>query len=340
MSNTSTQVLLQRFIGPLYERLLHPDVEEIAINKPGEIWVRRRRPDEQGRQWIPEEAPDLTGRYLENICHMVANLQNIPNFGAAGMPVVFGTVPGGHRFAAGIGPNIQSETPEGTSEEGSICVCVRQYNKEQTVDLQDYGITPGQRLRPPVASIFTRATDPDDPFAQIVNSLTRGDHILLSGATSSGKTTFLNRLVSFLDDRKRILTVEDTREIRVLQPNRVHILMSRTQQANKFDYRAVRDLIVRMTPDVVMAGEISNSNAATIWELMTTGHGHFMTTIHARSPDEALTTFINCISNARSMAGNTDAIDRDELRAQMVEHIRVIQIEKDSLGQRRISAVA
>jgi type IV secretion system protein VirB11 len=326
-------------LRPIYEHLLHDQVEEIAINQPGEIWRRMRKPDDQGRLWIPYVDQRLSAQYLANICHQIANLQSIPHFGPDGMPLVFGTIPGGHRFGAGIGFNVQYGTPDAYSPDGSICICVRQYVTENPINLIDYGIRPQETVRPALKSMFSKDADPNDDYVRIVNSLTRGDHILVSGETGSGKTTLLNRLIQYIDPAKRIITVEDTRELRVNQPNRVHVVMSRTGQANRMTYHSVRDLIVRMTPDIVMAGEISQINAATIHELMTTGHGHFMTTIHASSPDEAITTFINCISNARAAAGNTDAIDRSALRQQLQDKLRIIQVERDAMGARRATAI-
>lgn len=327
-------------LRPIYEHLLHDDVEEVALNRPGEIWRRKRRPDEQGRLWAPYSDARFSQNYLTTICHQLANIQSIPNFGPQGMPLVYGVIPGGHRFGAGVGFNIQYGTPDAFDPSGTICICVRQYTPESPINLTDYGIRPNETVRPALKSMFTKETDPNDDYARIVNSLTRGDHILVSGATGSGKTTLLNRLIRYIDQSRRILTVEDTRELRVTQPNRVHVVMSRTGQANEMSYPAVRDLIVRMTPDIVLAGEISQKNAATIHELMTTGHGHFMTTIHAKDPEDAITTFINCISNARAGLGNTDAIDRAELRQQLKECLRIIQVERDdATGERRATAI-
>ena len=157
--------------------------------------------------------------------------------------------------------------------------------------------------------------------------------------TGSGKTTFLDRLLRDLDPYKRIVTVEDTRELIVGNLNRVHILMSRTEQGNNFTYNSVRDLIVRMTPDIVLAGELSTVNAATIWDLMTTGHGHFMTTIHAESAMEAINSFITLIGTARSRAGSTVATDAEKLRAQMLAKLRVIQVARDAIHGRHISEI-
>ncbi|WP_163596924.1 ATPase, T2SS/T4P/T4SS family, partial [Klebsiella pneumoniae] len=87
-------------------------------------------------------------------------------------------------------------------------------------------------------------------------------------------------------------------------------------------YQHVVDLIVRSTPDIVLAGEISTTNAAAIWELMRSGHGHFMTTIHAESTDEALETFVTRISHSKP----DEVRDRDRVIAQMAEKLRVLQM--------------
>ena len=71
---------------------------------------------------------------------------------------------------------------------------------------------------------------------------------------------------------KRILTIEDTRELIVPHKNRVHIVLSRTEQTNSLDYNKVIDLVVRFTPDAIIGGEISTSNAGALWELMGSGH--------------------------------------------------------------------
>lgn len=341
MSLSYERAVLEHVSQPLLSHLLFPHVEEIAINQPGEIWQRLRHPDERGRLWVPQDAPLLTREYLVNLAHLVANLKNIKNFGADKKPVVYGDLPGGHRFTSGYGHNIQYLPPDTAGYEGSVCVTCRQFIKGNPVELDQYGLRPGQAVRPPISSIFTRENEnPNDDYAKVINSLTRGDHLLISGETSSGKTTFLNRLIEYLDENKRIITIEDTRELKVHQPNRVHIIMSRTDQSNDFTYPDVRDLIVRMTPDIVLAGEISNSNADTIWNLMTTGHGHFMTTIHARSVDEAITTFINCMVIARASAGITSPVNIDDLRNLMRKTLRVIQITKDAFGQRRIVEIS
>ena len=120
-----------------------------------------------------------------------------------------------------------------------------------------------------------------------------------------------------------MITVEDAREIRVPQANRVHFVLSRTEQTNDFNYARLLDLVVRMTPDVIIGGEISTDNAAVLWEMLGTGHDHFYTTIHAESAEAAYAAFADRILHTQP------AYDRTDLIAEMKKKIRVVQLSRD-----------
>jgi len=324
---------LRSQLRPLENWFLNPDVEEIAINRPGEVWKRLRKARTPGEFWIQQADTSLDYTFLARIAHQVANIQNIPNFGPNGMPAVYGTLPGGHRFVAAIGPNVQYGAPNETAFSGTVCMNIRQFTREQRVELSDYDVKRGVALRSSLQSLFTKETDPNDAYARLANSLTRGDHILVSGSTGSGKTTLINRLIKSISHHKRFVTIEDTRELIVPAPNRVHIVLSRTDQGNALDYPGVRQMITRMTPDVVLAGELSTQNAAIVWDLMNSGHGSFMTTVHAESGDEAIGTFIRLIEMANAHAGINSHVDFEALRAQMLAKLRVIQVKRDDRGR-------
>ena len=151
----------------------------------------------------------------------------------------------------------------------------------------------------------------------------RGDHLLISGATSTGKTTFLNNILEILSPNLRVITIEDSRELIVPQKNHVHLLLSRTQQTNQFTYKDVIDLVVRMTPDAIMGGEISTENAGAIWELMNTGHKHFYATIHADSPESAYKAFIDRIIHT------FPNLNQEQALQEMKQKIHVVQIGRE-----------
>ena len=325
----SLRAIIQTVAAPILYWVERKEVSEIAINRPGEIWLKLRRPDDRGNIWLMREDPKLDRETLESILHILANAAKQPNFGPNGNPIVYGTLPGGHRFCGGYGPNLQYYSRELDVNGTMIFVC-RQAGAGHAIDFADYGLRPGQELMP-YDLAGDRKADGSDPIRRILNSLHRGDHILISGATDTGKTTFMNEMLRRISEKLRIITVQDTPEISLEQPNHLHIMMSRQGLMNEFTYKHVVDLCVRATPDIIACGEISTTNAATIWELMRSGHGHFMTTIHAETIREAIQTFMTRISHTAP----GEVQDRDRVGAQMQEKLRIIQLVKDPYTNER-----
>lgn len=333
MGDSKNRKIIRHLIRPLLKWLEHPEVEEIQINRPGEV-IQRLRHEVNGSVYAVHDDPELTRDYLTMIAYIVANNQNMDGFGVEKNPVVYGTLPGGHRFVCGIGPNIQYHDNE-IDEVGSVCMVIRQFTLQNQIELKQYGVEQGKKLaQHRFAHIGKSADDDNDPYSKLFNSIQRGDHILISGPTGTGKTTLMRLLIDRLDRNFRVVTVEDTREVVVPHINHCHIVLDRAGSGNNFNYKDVVDLIVRMTPDVVMAGEISTKNAAAIWELMRSGHGHFMTTIHAETCDQALETFMTRISHEKP----GEVTDKAQVKAQMRAMMRVVQIERFG-DKRRITQI-
>ena len=115
-------------------------------------------------------------------------------------------------------------------------------------------------------------------------------NILVSGPTSSGKTTFLNILSNFIPERERIITIEDAVELQLRQK---HVVSLETKPSNVDGTGAVapRDLVrnsLRMRPDRIIVGEVRSSEALDMLQAMNTGHDGSLTTLHANSPRDAL----------------------------------------------------
>jgi type IV secretory pathway ATPase VirB11/archaellum biosynthesis ATPase len=216
-----------------------------------------------------------------------------------------------------------------------IAMCIRRFDKEKKYKLDDFNLRPGQTsvAEDDVHRGLKKKRYGDFPYEDLVAAVEKGEAVLISGATSTGKTTFLNALIDFIPHDRRVITVEDTREVVVPQANHVHFVVSRTSGANAVGYSHILDTIVRMTPDVIVCGEISVTNAKSIYRLMTTGHSNFMATIHADSPEMALRAFWQNLTQ-------TDP----ELDAQAAIEIlskafgRIVQIDRSS-GKRVITAV-
>ena len=316
LSISETYKVLESALRPLSYWYKQDSVEEVAVDHPGSIWLRLR--GRRAHPWQEQEDPKLTREFLNNILYIIANTYDQSFEPTEGNPVVYATLPGGHRFTGISGRNVMYDTQDLT---GGVALAIRVYREDLGIGFGDFNLEQGQRLRP--LSKMAQVEDPDDPYDRLLLSIRKGEHILISGGTATGKTTFLNNMIKLVDEHKRIITVEDTRELIIPHKNRVHVVLPRTDQMNKFSYTRVIDLIVRFTPDAIICGEISTSNASAVWELMGSGHENCFATIHAENTEEAYRAFV-----ARIMR-TTPTIDREKTLKEMHDKLRVVQINRN-----------
>jgi pilus assembly protein CpaF len=161
-------------------------------------------------------------------------------------------------------------------------------------------------------------------------------NVLISGGTGSGKTTLLNALSSYINNKERIITIEDTAELQLQQ---VHVCRVETRPSNLENVGEVtqRDLLknaLRMRPDRIIVGEVRGAEVLDMLQAMNTGHDGSMTTVHANSPRDALTRL-------EHMVGMTGIdLPQKSLRAQIASAIHVvIQVQRMSDGRRRVTSI-
>jgi pilus assembly protein CpaF len=162
-------------------------------------------------------------------------------------------------------------------------------------------------------------------------------NVLISGGTGSGKTTLLNAMSAFIDNRERIVTIEDSAELQLQQE---HIVRLETRPPNIEGKGEVtqRDLVknaLRMRPDRIILGEVRAGEAFDMLQAMNTGHEGSMTTVHANTPRDAL-------SRVEQMIGMSgiDVAPRSA-RAQIASAMNVvIQVARLSDGRRRLVSVS
>ena len=161
-------------------------------------------------------------------------------------------------------------------------------------------------------------------------------NLVVSGGTGSGKTTLLNLLSGFIPENERIITIEDSAELKLRQP---HVVRLETRTPNLEGQGAItqRDLVrnsLRMRPDRIVLGEVRGGEALDMLQAMNTGHDGSLTTIHANSPRDALVR----IENLVSMSGVSFPIPA--LRRQITAAIQlIIHIERMLDGHRRVVSV-
>jgi pilus assembly protein CpaF/type IV secretion system protein VirB11 len=245
-------------------------VVDVMINEPGSLWLQIAGQPGYKR----EGSREITLDWAKLLCQTLANV--LGRAFTDDLPILLAPLPGGHRFTALLGPNVQS----------GILVSIR-VRRSVAVPIDKFGTWSKDGHHQPVQVSTT--VRPDDPVEALRQAILAKDNILVSGGTCTGKTTFLNGVATWIPPTDRVITVEDVNEVMLPQvPNRAHVLVSRTDAATKISYSHVIDSILRFNPDRIVLGELSVHNALPSARLLNTGHGGFIATVHANSPLEAL----------------------------------------------------
>jgi len=162
-------------------------------------------------------------------------------------------------------------------------------------------------------------------------------NIIVSGGTGAGKTTLMNVLSGFIDERERIITIEDSAE---LQVKHAHVVRLETRPPNVEGKGAVkqRELVInalRMRPDRIILGEVRGEECLDMLQAMNTGHDGSLTTIHSNTPRDALARM-----ETMAMMGSV-SLPEKAIKSQIASAIHVIvQIARMSDGSRRITHIS
>jgi pilus assembly protein CpaF len=161
-------------------------------------------------------------------------------------------------------------------------------------------------------------------------------NIIVSGGTGAGKTTLLNVLSGFIDERERIVTIEDSAE---LQVKHAHVVRLECRPPNVEGKGAVRqrELVMnalRMRPDRIVLGEVRGEECLDMLQAMNTGHDGSLTTVHANTPRDALSRM-----ETMAMMGTVNLPEK-AIRAQIASAVHlIVQIARMSDGSRRVTHI-
>lgn len=276
-------------LEPLSAHLDDPAVTEIAINQPGEAWLGRRGQRHMSRVEIP--ALDLDR--LSSLAQLTAAYTQQTTDDTR--PLLSATIPinladgvsesqrGGYRIQAVKPPAVQPH---------AFGLCIRKpalldlgladYAKSGAFEFTNRPVVEDEECSEARLRELYAARD----WEQFLRAAVRAHkNIVISAGTNTGKTTFLNALLKEIDPRERIVTIQDSAEVRVAQPNCLNLLYSRGDQGvAKVDAVHLLEACLRLTPDRVVMGELRGSETYAYLELLNTGHSGSITTIHADSP--------------------------------------------------------
>jgi len=290
-------------LGVLESLLRDPAVDEIMVNGAGPVWVERagRLECTDVRLASADALRDVIERILAPLGRRVDEAE----------PLCDARLPDGSRVNVVIPP---------LAPDGPI-LTVRRFRAR---GLSADDLVAAGTWEPPLRDLLARAVR-----ARL--------SVLVSGGTGSGKTTTLNALSSFVPPDERIVTVEDTLELRLQQPHVVR-LEARPANVEGRGEVTIRRLVrnaLRMRPDRIVVGEVRGGEALDMLAAMTTGHDGSLSTIHAGSPEEALRR----LETLALMAGV--GLPHAAIREQVADALDlVVHQARLADGTRRVVAVA
>ena len=269
-------VYLESYVEPLAKWLALDNVTDIYINQPGEIWL-----ETLGNPPQKIAAPELSAQLLARLVRQIAALS------AQGInrehPLLAASLPSGERVQAVIPP----------ATRGDIAIAIRKH-VAVGMTLDDYRAADAmaQTSVSFASELPTRreqVAQGQDALIMLRDAVRQRRNILISGGTSSGKTTFVNALLKEIPAEERIILIEDTPELQLVHENAVGLVAARGALGEA--EVSADDLLIaslRMRPDRIILGEIRGSEAVTFLRAVNTGHPGSMSTIHADSPLRAI----------------------------------------------------
>ncbi len=260
------------------EFMASPDVTEICINRPGEIYLESRG------GWQRVEVPSLTFERARQFCTAVINESNTGQRITDVDPVVSLTFPTGQRAQFVIPP---------ACEAGSVSITIRLPSK-QLKTLEQY-----QRdgFFDDIVEVNQGLSEHDSELLELRAARRYADffrkavlnkkNIVVSGATGSGKTTFMKSLVNHIPADERLVTIEDARELFIEQPNVVHLLYSKGgQSASNVTAKSCMEACLRMKPDRIILAELRGDESFYFIRNCASGHPGSITSCHAGSTEQ------------------------------------------------------
>lgn len=276
---------LDAYLSCFGEWLDDPEVSEIMINRPGQLLIERFGAIELHRD------AKIDDQLLQRLAEQVARVSS--QGVSRERPLLGATLPNGHR--------VQFVAPSATRGHWALAI-----RRHRLVDLalEAYDHGPLQRVGQ------EEMPDPvDQPIRFLKEAVRRRQTILISGGTSTGKTTFLNALLREVPADERVIVVEDTPEVRLHGANDVGLIAVKGDNGEAL--LGVDDLLqaaLRLRPDRILLGELRGKEAVSFLRAVNTGHPGSFSTIHANSPEGALEQLALMVIQSGLGLSRTDTI--------------------------------
>lgn len=266
------------YLAPFYALFNEEGVNEIMINKPCEVWVEKRG------AFRKEEDPRLDFDHLYGLAKLIA--QATDQFVSEERPLLSASLPNGYRVQVVLPPACEPKT---------IAFAIRKSSTNR-MSLDDY-----EKAGAFDKIVIEEQVNQEDIMLKemlvkhqfkdfLSNAVKLKKNIVISGGTSTGKTTFTNAALMEMPKDERIITVEDTREISLPDhENHIHLLASKGGQGRaKVTTQDLIECCLRLRPDRIIVGEVRGAEAFSFLRAINTGHPGSIATLHADTPQMAI----------------------------------------------------
>ncbi len=290
-------------LGPLEPLLEDQEITEIMINRPDQVFVERN-----GRTVLTNVAFESDTHLKQVIDRIVSSIGRRVDESS---PMCDARLKDGSRVNVILPPLV----PRGA------CLTIRKFGQGRLEGdgLIRIGAATPEMMRYLAAAVRSRMS------------------ILVSGGTSSGKTTLLNILSGYVPTDERVITIEDSAELQLRQEHLI-TMESRPPNVEGEGAISIRDLVrnsLRMRPDRIIVGECRGAEALDMLQAMNTGHEGSMSTVHANTPADAISRLETMV-----LMGGTDLPSRAILKQIASAIDIVVQVSRMRGGDRKIVSIA
>ena len=320
MNNTA----LETYLEPLNEIFSDDEVNEVSINREKEVWIER------AGKIYDEKIEEFNFNHLKGLARLIA--QSTEQKISEETPLLSARLPNGYRIQVVFPPACDT-----------VAMSIRKPSTKNfsLADYEEMGAfddTKTQAVKDTSTERLRELITQNEIKKCIEFAVESRKNIIISGGTSTGKTTFTNAILQEIPTKERLITVEDTREIMLPKHlNRVHLIASKGGQGRaKVTIQDLLECCLRMCPSRIIIGELRGSEAFSFLRAINTGHPGSIATVHADSPRMAIEQLKLMVMQA--------GLNIPE--AQIENYIRfavdfVFQLKRDPVTSRRyISEVA
>jgi type IV secretion system protein VirB11 len=280
MSETATApVYLQSYLAPFAALLARADVTDIYVNRPHELWV-----ETLGGAIEHHKAEGLSEATLHRLARQIAAIshQGI----SREHPLLSASLPGGERVQIVLPPATRGAAAFAIRKHVSPDLSLADYVDAGAFDTTVRG---GAADMTDIEDRLAALLEADDIAGLLSAAVQARKNSLISGGTSTGKTTFLNALIREIPEHERLILIEDTPELYLRHANAVGLLATRSELGEaRVTANDLLSASLRMRPDRIIVGELRGAEAFTFLRAVNTGHPGSMTTVHADSAARAI----------------------------------------------------